>query len=45
MFYGKQYNGDAFNVNKQTSRHWLDDFKASNASGKTITLTRVKCKQ
>jgi len=38
MFHGKQYNGNAFNVNKQTPRCWLDDFKTSNASGKT-TLT------
>lgn len=34
MYHWKQYNGNAFNVNKQTSRYWFDDFKTSNASGK-----------
>lgn len=41
MFHGKQYNGNAFNVNKQTPGYWLDDFKTSNASGKTIFTLAV----
>lgn len=33
MFYGQQHNGNAFDVNKQTSGYRLDDFKTSNAPG------------